>query len=74
MADRTTIEMGRRELAHRSSDGFEVTLLWYPAADTISVQVIDRDTEACFELPVARDQGLNAFTHPYAYAALATAA
>ena len=74
MADRTTIEMGRRELAHRSADGVEVTLLWYPAADAISVQVIDRDTEACLELPVARDQALNAFNHPYAYAALATAA
>jgi hypothetical protein len=36
--------------------------------------VIERDTEACFELPVARDQALNAFNHPYAYAALATAA
>jgi hypothetical protein len=66
--------MGRRELAHRSADGVEVTLLWDPAADAIAVRVVERDTEVCFELPVARDQALNAFNHPYAYAALATAA
>ncbi len=74
MADAKTIVMGRRELAHRSADGVEVTLLWNPVTDTISVQVIERDTGACFELPVAPDQALNAFNHPYAYAALATAA
>ncbi len=74
MADATTIETGRRELAHRSADGVEVTLLWHPASDTITVRVVERDNEACFELPVARDQALNAFNHPYAYAALATAA
>jgi hypothetical protein len=74
MAGATRIETGRRELAHRSADGVEVTLLWNPVSDTVSVQVIEHDTEACFELPVARDQALNAFTHPYAYAALATAA
>ena len=74
MADAKTIEMGRRELAHRSADGVEVTLLWNPVSDTIAVQVVERDTEASFELSVARDQALNAFNHPYAYAALATAA
>lgn len=74
MAEATTIDMGRRELAHRSADGVDVTLLWHPASDTITVRVAERDTEACFELPVARDQALNAFNHPYAYAALATAA
>jgi hypothetical protein len=74
MADVKTIEMGRRELAHRSADGVEVTLLWNPVSDTISVQVVEGETESCFELPVARDQALNAYNHPYAYAALATAA
>ena len=74
MADAKTIEMGPRELAHRSADGVEVTLLWNPVSDTISVQVVEHDTEACFDLPVAGDQALNAFNHPYAYAALATAA
>ena len=74
MAEAKNIEMGRRELAHRSADGVDVTLLWNPVSDAISVQVIERDTEACFELPVARDQALNAFNHPYAYAALAAAA
>jgi hypothetical protein len=74
MADAKTIEMGRRELAQRSADGVEVTLLWNPVSDTIAVRVVERDTEACFELPVARDQALNAFNHPYAYAALAAAA
>ena len=74
MADAQKIVMGRRELAHRNADGVEVTLLWNPADDKISVRIVERDTEACFELAVARDQALNAFNHPYAYAALATAA
>ena len=74
MTEAHNIEMGRRELAHRSADGVEVTLLWNPADDKISVRIVERDTEACFELPVARDQALNAFNHPYAYAALAAAA
>jgi hypothetical protein len=74
MADAKTIEMGRRELAYRRADGVEVTLFWNPVSDAVWVQVIERDTEACLELPVARDQALNAFNHPYAYAALAAAA
>ena len=64
MADAQNIEMGRRELAHRSADGVEVTLLWNPVSDAISVRVIERDTEACFELAVARDQALKCVQPP----------
>ena len=64
-----TTSSSRRELAHRLSDGIEVALLWDPVADTLSLEVHDAKTEEHFELPVARDRGLDAFHHPFAYAA-----
>jgi hypothetical protein len=60
----------RRELAHRVGDGIDVRLLWRASDDAISVVVYELRTGACFELSVERDQALNAFHHPYAYAAL----
>ena len=30
-----------RELAHRATDGVEVSLLWYPSSDVVSVRVAD---------------------------------
>jgi len=58
----------RRELAHRSSDGIDVYLLWSPADDSLAVTVIDEAAET-FELPVAPHEALEVFNHPYAYAA-----
>ena len=65
----TTNERRRRELAHRTADGIEVMLLWRASDDTITVEVFDRGTDNVFELAVARDRALDAFYHPYAYAA-----
>jgi hypothetical protein len=59
----------RRELAHRTADGIEVTLLWRETDGTITVEVFDRGTDDVFELAVACDRALDAFYHPYAYAA-----
>ena len=62
-----TDDAPRHELAHRTSDGIEVTLLWCACHDTVAVQVADHGN--LFEVVVARDRALDAFYHPYAYAA-----
>ena len=58
-----------RELAARESDGIHVLLLWHPRSDEVTVSVDDTRTGQYFELPVERDRALDAFHHPFAYAA-----
>lgn len=58
----------RRELAHRTNNGIDVYLLWHPADDTLAVTVFD-DAGESFELVVDPAEALDAFDHPYAYAA-----
>ncbi|MGE5273750.1 MAG: hypothetical protein ACM3QU_08315 [Verrucomicrobiota bacterium] len=58
-----------RELAARESDGVRVLLLWHPEADAVSVSVEDERLGHHFELAVARDRAIDAFYHPFAYAA-----
>jgi len=60
-----------RELASRQNDGVRVLLLWHPDDDGLSVWVDDTKTGACFEQTVERDRALDAFYHPFAYAAAA---
>ena len=55
------------ELDARSNNGIHVRLLWNPADDTVSVAV-STDDEA-FVLPVQPCDALDAFHHPFAYAA-----
>jgi hypothetical protein len=58
------------ELASRTSNGLEVTLLWQrDHQDSVHVRVIDARTDEAFELTVAGENALEAFYHPYAYAA-----
>ena len=58
----------RRELAHRSSNGIDVFLLWCPADDSLAVVVIDVTADS-FELVVDPAEALDTFEHPYAHAA-----
>lgn len=58
----------RRELAHRSSNGIEVVLLWHPADDALAV-VVNDDNADSFELVVDPAEALDVFHHPFAYAA-----
>ena len=59
-----------RELAYRASDGIEVSLLWRPADDRLTVVVSDARTDDSFELVVAPgERALDVFEHPFAYAA-----
>lgn len=58
---------GPRELAHRSNYGLEVTLLWHPARDELTVCGSDHLTGARFEIRPQRDVALDAYYHPYCY-------
>lgn len=58
-----------RELAQRLSGGDEVLLLWYPASERVELSIRDLATGARFQLEVASGDAIDAFYHPYAYAA-----
>jgi hypothetical protein len=62
-------ERGGRELAARDGDGLRVQLLWDPIADAVSVEVEDLSGASGFHVAVARERALDAFYHPFAYAA-----
>jgi hypothetical protein len=64
----TTITTRARELDRRSQDGLEVTLLWDPQTNEVSVDVVDDRHENSFTLTVDPGSALDAFHHPYAYA------
>jgi hypothetical protein len=57
-----------RELAYRANDGVGVALLWSPTDDRLSVVVEDMKADERFELEARRDNALDVFYHPYAYA------
>jgi hypothetical protein len=59
----------RIDLAHRRNDGIDVVLWWSPADDSVSVEVLHVASDASFELGVDRASALDAFYHPFAYAA-----
>ena len=58
-----------RELAARESDGIHVLLLWHPNENALTVSVEDARVGDGFQLAVAPDRALDAFYHPFAYAA-----
>jgi hypothetical protein len=58
-----------RELAARNNDGIHVRLLWHPRANAVTVSVEDVHAGDRFQLAVASDRALDAFYHPFAYAA-----
>lgn len=60
---------GTRELDYRVNDGLEVRLLWHPETNGITVKVHDAKTGDDFVLDVAAANAIDAFHHPYAYAA-----
>jgi hypothetical protein len=58
-----------RELASRESDGLHVLLLWHPRENALTVEVEDARIGDGFQLAVAPERALDAFYHPFAYAA-----
>jgi hypothetical protein len=57
------------DLASRENDGLAVMLLWNRATDRIKVAVADSRLDDEFELEVPSADALDAFNHPFAYAA-----
>jgi hypothetical protein len=58
-----------RELAERESNGIHVLLLWHPREDAITVSVEDDRRGDRIRIAVAPNRALDAFYHPFAYAA-----
>ena len=56
-----------KELAHRTGDGLDVTLVWYPESDSVAVRVTDTRTGDSHEAVAPRESALDAFEHPFAY-------
>ena len=59
----------RIDLAHRRGDGIDVVLWWTPEDDSVAVEVLHLASDSSFELSVERARALDAFYHPFAYAA-----
>ena len=64
----------RTELAHRSSDGVDVTLFWARAdgEDRVVVSVHDLRDDTYFEIPTEPYLALDVHYHPFAYRDLGT--
>lgn len=67
-ATTTARKPATKELAHRSADGVEVTLLWSKRTSRVFLRVRDARSGDEFELIVPSSHALDAFHHPYAYA------
>jgi hypothetical protein len=65
----TTTITRRTELAHRTSDGIDVYLFWNEPTSRVTVGVHDARGDDSFEFEVDGRHALDAFNHPYAYAA-----
>jgi hypothetical protein len=57
-----------KELARRQNDGVVVSLLWRRADDRLTVVVDDTRTGETIRLPAERENALEVFYHPFAYA------
>ena len=63
-----------RELAHRSADGVDVTLVWVRSdgADETVVFVSDHREGTYFEIPTEAHLALDVYYHPFAYRDVST--
>lgn len=76
MADRAAhqatgerLSAATRELAQRLSGADEVLLLWQPDTDQVELAVRNLVTGAGCEIEIAPADAIDAFYHPFAYAA-----
>ena len=68
MSTESSTETRWRELAFRTNNGLEVTLLWKPATQGLKVCVCDQQLGAYFEIEPAPQRALDVFYHPYSWA------
>lgn len=64
----TRAHLGQRELAYREIDGVEVSLLWDPRDDSLTVAVTNWRTGEAFDVAAERHNALDVFQHPYVHA------
>ena len=69
MVTSTTLDLFPVELDQRTNDGVDVSLLWSKRTNTVTVAVSDAKSGASFQFAVDGAHALDAFHHPYAYAA-----
>ena len=70
MSAKATFTEAPLELDYREANGLEVWLLWAAAKNRLFVLVHDSKLDESFEVDVDRSEALDAFRHPYAYAAI----
>ncbi len=70
MSVTATLTEAPLELDYRESNGLEVWLLWAATKNRLFVLVHDSKLDESFEVDVDRAEALDAFRHPYAYAAI----
>ncbi|HWE33095.1 MAG TPA: hypothetical protein VG410_06395 [Solirubrobacteraceae bacterium] len=58
-----------RQLDQRSGDGIDVTLLWDSRSNEVFLTVVDERLGEMREFGIPPEDALDAFHHPYAYAA-----
>ena len=63
----------RRELAQRMSGGLEITLYWWAADNSTSIEIRQPDSGEAFAFEVRPEWALDAFYHPFAHLGLAAA-
>jgi hypothetical protein len=56
------------ELAHRTSNGLHVALLWSRRTGRLVVTVDDERTDESFSVEAPSHRALDVFRHPFAYA------
>jgi hypothetical protein len=57
------------QLDYREGGGIHVVLLWNRTTNAVSVLVLDTKAGEHFAFPVAAGEAMDAFRHPFAYAA-----
>jgi hypothetical protein len=55
------------ELAHRTSNGIEVSLLWSRRTGRLVVAVNDTSSAESFTVDAPSDRALDVYHHPFAY-------
>jgi hypothetical protein len=63
------VRNGIRELAERTSNGRLIRLCWLEGTRELWVEVWEPELDMTIEIPADPDCALDAFHHPYAYAA-----